>query len=135
MYIALKPCTISGAKYLVNDVVDTSALTAAEVAALIKRKQIAGNDEGVAPVASLDSTLIAIPVLGAEENFAVALSDEQIIEVFSIMQTTADDAIKAIGEMTDENVLILIHACDNRKTVKKAAEDRAKELNAGEGDE
>lgn len=134
MYIALKPCTISGSKYLVNDVVDTSALSSAEVAALIKRKQIAGNDEGVVPAASLE-TLIAIPVLGEEENFAVSLSDEQIVEVFTVLQQTADDAIKAIGEMTAENALILIHRIDERKTVKKAAEARAKELNNGEGDE
>lgn len=135
MYIALKPCTISGSKYLVNDVVDTSALSSAEVAALIKRKQIAGNNEGVVPAASLESTLIAIPVLGEEENFAVSLSDEQIVEVFTVLQQTADDAIKAIGEMTAENALILIHRIDERKTVKKAAEARAKELNNGEGEE
>ena len=135
MYIALKPCTISGAKYLTNECVDTSALSVAEVSALVKRKVIAGNNEGVAPVASLESTLIAIPVLGEEENFAVSLSDEQIVEVFTVLQLTADDAIKAIGEMTAENALILIHRIDDRKTVKAAAEKRANELNNGEGDE
>lgn len=135
MYIALKPCTISGAKYLTNDCVDTSALTPAEVSALIKRKVIAGNNEGVAPAASLESTLIAIPVLGEEENFAVSLSDEQIVDVFTVLQQTADDAIKAIGEMTAENALILIHRIDDRKTVKAAAEKRANELSNGEGDE
>ena len=129
MYIALKPCTISGAKYLVNDKVDTSALSDAEVAALIKRKQIAGNS------ASLENALIAIPVIGEDETFAVSLSDAQIVDVFTVLQQTADDAIKAIGEMTAENALILIHRIDERKTVKAAAEKRAKALNDGEGDE
>ena len=43
MYIALKPCRVSGEKYLINDEVDVSKLSAREIAALVKMKKIAGS--------------------------------------------------------------------------------------------
>lgn len=139
MYIALKPCTIAGKKYLVDDTVDTSVLTNKEVASLVKRRMIAGNGEGIAHVdapAPPESPLLAVPILGEAEPFAVALTNEQIVDVFTVLQMNADDAAKAIGEMTEENPLIVIHRIDERKTVKKAAEARAKEITeAAEGGE
>lgn len=44
------------------------------------------------------------------------------------LQLTAEESAKAIETMTDETALILIHALDGRKTVKAAAEAKAKKL-------
>ena len=50
----------------------------------------------------------------------------------------ADDAAKAVGDIESETALIIIDACESRKTVKTAVKARAEELNAaaeGDGDD
>jgi RNase H-fold protein (predicted Holliday junction resolvase) len=56
------------------------------------------------------------------------LTPEEIQLVVTIRQQTAENAIKAIAEVKSENALILIHALDERKTVKEAAKKQADTL-------
>ncbi len=44
------------------------------------------------------------------------------------MQQNADEGSKAITTITSENVLILLHATDSRKTIKEAAKKQADNL-------
>ncbi len=44
------------------------------------------------------------------------------------MQLNAEDAARAVSGVESENVLILLHAADSRKTVKTAAKERADKL-------
>lgn len=44
------------------------------------------------------------------------------------MQMSVPDAEKAISEVTEENILIVLHACDTRAKVRKAAKNRADTL-------
>lgn len=53
---------------------------------------------------------------------------EEIQQVFNIMQMNADEGARAIGDVKSENVLILVHAADSRKTVKNAAKEQADKL-------
>lgn len=53
---------------------------------------------------------------------------ESIVAAIRNLQLTAEESVKAIETMTDEMALILIHALDGRKTVKAAAEARAKKV-------
>lgn len=54
----------------------------------------------------------------------VTATPEQIQHTFGILQCTADDGTKYIADITDETVLLLIHAADSRKTVKNAAKEQ-----------
>ncbi len=76
---------------------------------------------------------IIISVKGPSEGenemiTAVPVSPEEIQQVFFIMQLSAEEGVNAISEVQSENVLILIHAVDSRKTVKAAARQRANKL-------
>lgn len=69
-----------------------------------------------------------------EQHMAIPANSEEIQQVFSIMQLNADEGAKAIAEVKSENVLILLHAADSRKTIKNAAKDRADKLFSNKAD-
>ena len=63
-----------------------------------------------------------------EQSTAVPATPEEIQQVFSIMQLNAEEGAKAITEVQSENVLILLHATDSRKTIKNAAKEQVENL-------
>ena len=63
----------------------------------------------------------------------VPLNIGEIQEVFSIMQMNVEEATKAIEAAKSENMLIVIHACDSRAGVKKAAQKKAGNLSSTNG--
>ncbi len=77
----------------------------------------------------LEGTVI-IPVKGDSagdngQQTAVPATPEEIQQVFSIMQMNATDGAETIARVKSENVLILLHAADTRKTIKDAAKKQA----------
>lgn len=81
--------------------------------------------EGFLPEGSVN-----IPVKGGsdggnEQHTAVPATPEEIQQVFSIMQMNAMEGAEAIAGVKSENVLILLHAADTRKTIKDAAKKQA----------
>lgn len=79
-----------------------------------------------------DGTMIILVKGGSggdnEQQTAVPVTQEEIQQVFSIMQMNATDGAEAIAGVKSENVLILLHAADTRKTIKDAAKKRADNL-------
>ena len=78
----------------------------------------------------LSEGTVIIPVKGGsdgdnEQQTAVPATPEEIQQVFSIMQMNATDGAEAIAGVKSENVLILLHAVDTRKTIKDAAKKQA----------
>lgn len=63
-----------------------------------------------------------------EQVTAIPAKPEEIQQVFAIMQMNAEEGIKAIADVTSENILILLHAADSRKTIKDAAKKQADKL-------
>ena len=63
-----------------------------------------------------------------EQIMAVPATPEEIQQVFSIMQLNAEEGAKTVSGIESENVLILLHAADSRKTIKDAAKKRADNL-------
>lgn len=61
---------------------------------------------------------------GTSEVIQLVVSPEEVQQTFGIMQMNADDASKEIAEVTSENVLILLHASDSRKTIENAVKKR-----------
>ncbi len=60
-----------------------------------------------------------------EQQTAVPATPEEIQQVFSIMQMNATEGAEAIAGVKSENILILLHAADTRKTIKDAAKKQA----------
>lgn len=78
----------------------------------------------------LSEGTVIIPIKGGsdgdnEQQTAVPATPEEIQQVFSIMQMNATDGAEAIAGVKSENVLILLHAADTRKTIKDAAKKQA----------
>lgn len=81
----------------------------------------------------LSEGTVIIPVKGGsdgdnEQQTAVPATPEEIQQVFSIMQMNATDGTEAIAGVKSENVLILLHAADTRKTIKDAAKKQADKI-------
>lgn len=81
-----------------------------------------------------DIVIISVKGETDGEMTAVPASPKEIQQVFTILQMNADEGIKQIADVTSENVLILLHAADSRKTIKNAARERAERLFSSEGD-
>jgi len=62
------------------------------------------------------------------QRTAVQASPEEIQQAFAILQMNAEEGAKAASGIRNENVLILIHAADSRKTVRNAAGEQADKL-------
>lgn len=80
---------------------------------------------------------IIIPVDGESDGengrkTAVPATPEEIRQVFNILQMNAEEGARAIAEVKEENVLILLHAGDSRKAIKTAARKQADALFAEE---
>ncbi len=71
---------------------------------------------------------IAVKSDSSGQYTTIPAKPEEIQEVFAIMQLNAEEGVKAIAEVKSENVLILLHAADSRKTIKNAAKEQADKL-------
>lgn len=67
-----------------------------------------------------------------EEAMSLPLLPEELQEAVDVMQMNADEGAKAVANIQKENVLILLHAIDSRKTIKDAAKKQAYILNSAE---
>ncbi len=62
------------------------------------------------------------------EYTTISANSEEIQQVFIIMQLNTEEGVKAIAEVKSENILILLHAADSRKTIKNAAKEQVDKL-------
>lgn len=131
--IALKPCSFGGKKYFIGD----------EIPAEYVSNPSAQEKLGTLTVVNVDAEIdvhetIVIPepslslvVQSEGKEMTLEPSDKGVQDVFNVLIGKASDAEAIINEMDDGDALILLHLADSRKTIKEAAELRAKEL-AGE---
>lgn len=130
--VARKPCKFGGKQYFIGsevpseDVSDPKAKEGLGVLSIL--------DDDVATSVLLESDIpentLLVPVVkdSDEENaqvMSVPISQSDMTEIFYILQMKAEAAIKAIGELKNEDMLIIVHALDNRSTVKSAAKKQA----------
>lgn len=95
-----------------------------------KQKELQESADVLQGEGFLSEDTVIIPVKGGsdgdnEQQTAVPATLEEIQQVFGIMQMNASDGAAAIAGVESENVLILLHASDSRKTIKDAAKKQA----------
>lgn len=98
-----------------------------------KQKELQEETDALQNEVFLSEGALIIPVKGDSDGdnghqMAVPITPEEIQQVFSILQMNAEEGAKAIADVTNENVLILLHAADGRKTIKDAAKKQADKL-------
>lgn len=159
--IAKKPCSFGGQSFFIGEQVpvnlvvnpesqeklgvlaiakDESEEVPATTAGTFSQKQV---DEmvaaAVAAVKDVDqktfSETFPVTIIGAgEEDMAILVTPEDVQTAFLILQKNAEEGIKEIETIKSENALIIVHAIDNRKTVKEAAKKQAENLFSTNGD-
>ncbi len=65
---------------------------------------------------------------GDSQVMEILAVQSEIRQVFSILQMNAEEGARMIAEVESENVLILLHVADSRKTIKDAARKQADKL-------
>lgn len=131
VYTCIKPANFAGVKYMPGDIVPAEAIPADRVGAVIRLGLIAEAQPAkeVQPAAPASFT---VPVTLEDGTVCdVEVTPETVVEAVAVLQMTAEDAMRRIKTVTDDTALILIDACESRKTVKKAAAARAAELEGG----
>lgn len=139
VFTCTKPATFAGVKYMPGDIVPAEAIPADRVGAVIRLGLIAeAQQPAQEPPQQPPETVEPAPPapftvqVKAEDGTAydVEMTPEAVVELVTVLQMTVDGATDRIKTITDGAALIVIDACDSRKTVKKAAAARAAALEA-----
>ena len=129
VYTCIKPANFAGVKYMPGDIVPAEAIPADRVGAVIRLGLIA--EAQPEPPAAVPAPFTVPVTLEDGTVCDVEVTPETVVEAVTVLQMTAEDAMHRIKTVTDDTALILIDACESRKTVKKAAAARAAELEGG----
>lgn len=140
MYIVNKPLNLKGRRRAIGEIVNKGDVEPKRAAFLIRNGYLSEIDSGLldamegaaTPLAPFSEKTcgiqIEIPIVKKEGAMVLSAAPESVSIALWLLQTAATEAIPEIGEMEDENILIILDACDSRKTVKEAARSRAVEL-------
>lgn len=133
VFTCTKPATFAGVKYMPGDTVPAEAIPADRVGAVIRLGLIAEAQREPEPPAT---TTFTVPVTLEDGTvYDATVTPEAVVELVAVLQTTVEGATARVKAITDGTALILIDACDSRKTIKKAAAARAAELEGKPGTE
>lgn len=136
--IAKKPCSFGGKKFYIGNEIPAELVTDAKAQEKWGVLAIVADDAGISPDPSeereeqTDPATTSLTVQTKEGELTLDVTPEGIQSVFNVLLGTAPQAEPTIEQMSDSDALILLHLTDSRKTVKEAAEARAKALNAPE---
>lgn len=134
--IAKKPCSFGGQKFFIGDEIPKNLVADAKLQEQRGVITIAdGSAGGSGGNPEPPSGPVMIPVRGwnySESGLAteVQATPEQIQQVFSFLQCTAEEVVKSLVDIVDENILVLLYAVDNRATVRNAAKKQADRLHS-----
>lgn len=134
MYTVLKPVNIAGKRRIIGELLDDGLVINSRVATLIRSgylSEIKDNSDFATEVMEVKAeqrTIITIPVLRGKQLLELKLEFELVPQIFEILQLPQEDAIGRIKQIFNGDVLILIDAADNRKQIKAAAAEQAKNL-------
>lgn len=127
---ALKPCSFGGKRFFIGNEIPSEYVADPSAQARLGTIAIVDVDSDVdtsAPV-EIPAPALSIVVKTEDKEMILEPSDAGIQAVFDVLLGKASDAEPIINQMDDNDALILLHLADTRKTIKEAAELRAKEI-------
>ena len=135
-YVALKPCCFAGQRFKIGEIVPGEIIHPGVAQSAIKMGLVAEHAGEAGTPAKTPETPVIPPVekmtvnIRAEEgDLPLDLTQEGLQAVVDVLTSNVKDAEPIVEAMTDGDALILLHLIDTRKSVKEAAETRAKALN------
>lgn len=136
-YTVNKPIKFRGKRYIIGDVIGDDVVEPSRAMPLIKSGYLSEafdnfqiKNEAAEPSQEISDTII-IPIISEECPLSLELSRENTAELLRIMQLDVKEAEKEITRIEDDNMLIVLNACDSRKGVKNSSRKRALELQNG----
>ena len=133
--VARKPCKFGGKQYFIGNEIPVEDVSDPKAKENLGVLSILDDDveTGVLMEAEIPENTFFVPVVKEtdDENaqvMSIPIACADMTEVFYILQMKADAAIKAVGELKNEEMLIIIHALDNRSSVKSAAKKQAQAI-------
>lgn len=140
-YIALKAITLNGTEYAAGDHIPADAVLPSRVSALVRTGTIATINAETTAVGAESPEIRAnevegvdLPIKTEDGVLTLTASREDIVKAIEVLQMNADDAAAEAATIESDTALIIIDACDSRKTVQKAVKARAEELRDGSED-
>lgn len=133
-YICTKTVTLGGTTYQKGEAIPAEAVLPNRVRALIREGYIAPQSSTSAEAENQpqetqnEPAPIVIPIIKDGGTIELLTAPDDIVIAASILQLNAEEAIKAIEDVSNEEALILIDALESRKTVKAATAARAEAL-------
>lgn len=134
-YTAIKPCNFAGLNYRIGEPIPEAVLLPGAIPGLIRMGVIAVSDDSwpardaTEPTEGkerVEAVTIHVPV--DEGTLELTAAAEALQDIFSALCGNVNEAEKIIKRMTDTDALVLLSLADNRKSIKAAAEERAKAL-------
>lgn len=129
-FVALKPCSFAGNTFRIGEDVPEELVHNDSQQALITMGVIARKD-GIATAYSATpahAQTICAYIHADEGDVVVSMSQDDVVQIFDVLQATAKDAEDIVSVMDNVDALFLLSVIDTRKTIKSATEARAKEL-------
>lgn len=140
--IAKKPCSFGGKQFFVGDEIPTELVS--DPTAQEKRKVISiipFDSEIVSGMVPIDDCAPAVveglpvSIRSKSGDIKLSLTADCLQAFVDVLMANNTSAVEIVNGITNEDLLILIHATDSRKTVREAAEGRAKALNPEAGEQ
>lgn len=110
-FTCLKPCTLMGVAYSKGDAIPLQSVLPERAKPLIKQGLIAQADY-------TEAITLTVPVKIKGEKANAVVSVEDLVAAMDILLMNADDAVKAVRQTQNKDVLLLVDSLDHRKTVK-----------------
>lgn len=127
--IAKKPCSFGGVKFYIGDeipaeyVIDPAGQETMGVLTCITEDGATTQAEEIGP------RTIEVGIKTKEGVLPLTVTEDGLQAIFDVLTGTVPEAEETIGKITDGDALILLHLSDSRKSVREAAEERAKAIN------
>lgn len=131
-YICRKGLNISGVQYKPGELIPDGVILTNRIRPLMAVGAISEVENTVIPAVGISQpdtavselSTVSIPVKSESGNIMLEMTPDEVRTVFAVLQMTANEGITAIGKIESDNVLIMIHATDSRKTIQNAAKER-----------
>lgn len=141
-YICVKKLKLAGREYLPGDSIPEEAFVSGRADKLKAYGYIAeaGEPESTSPEVHIEPTPAPVfnIMLGQNdtgESVTIAMTEDHLQAAVDLLRKSAADAVAAVGDETDETVLLFVANVDNRKTVTQAAQKQLAAIAAVQADQ
>lgn len=131
-YAVVKPVEICGKRRVIGEILNDGELTQRSIGILMRSGYLTKLESGIfgamEKMQNQSNAKIEVPILKKDGEFSLSIGQKEIARTIRMMQMNVDEIHPLLAEEQNDDVLILLNACDTRKAVKEAAKKRAEEL-------